>query len=74
LAGFFGVLACAPFFAHRYCAMAAGGATTVAMDTGPMNTNIMRRRVVDSRCSILRMTANLLLFAASSLAALTYLF
>ena len=45
----------------------------VVMGTRPMNTNIMRRRVVDRRGSILRVTANLLLFAASSLAALSYL-
>jgi hypothetical protein len=73
LVGFFGVLARAPFFAHRYCAMAAASATMVVMGTRPMNTNIMRRRVVDRRSSILRVTANLLLFAASSLAALSYL-
>jgi hypothetical protein len=46
----------------------------VVMDTRPMNTNIMRRRVVDRRGSILRVIANQLLFAASSLAALCYLF
>jgi hypothetical protein len=47
LVGFFGVLARAPFFAHRYCAMAAASATMVVMGIRPMNTNIMRRRVVD---------------------------
>jgi hypothetical protein len=48
LVGFFGVLARAPFFAHRYCAMAAASATRIVMDTSPMNTKIMWRRVVDA--------------------------
>jgi hypothetical protein len=42
--------------------MAAASATMVVMGTRPMNTNIMRRRVVDRRGSILRVTANQLLF------------
>ena len=48
LVGLFGALARAPLFAHpRYCARAVAGATMVVMVTRPMNTKIMRRRVVD---------------------------
>jgi hypothetical protein len=47
LAGFFGALARARFFAHRYCAMAAASATMVVVGTRPMNTKIMWRRVID---------------------------
>jgi hypothetical protein len=61
------VLARAPFFCRSlYCAIAAAGATTVVTVTKPTNMKIMWRRVVDRRASILRVTANQLLFAASA--------
>ena len=53
-----------------YCAMAAESATMVVMAIMAMNTEIMRRDVVDPPGSVLGMSANLLLFAVSSLGTL----